>query len=198
MKTTKIVTFNAAAVLNLGPATLLVASSGAELAPVETKFDPGTERATLIFSEDLPAGSKATLRIGFWSALTDSMSGYYKSTWEKGIYALTQFEVRTLARSYVPRSGISCRFKRRLSGVREPKRLDVQWGRWCARTDDLHVAWRGSFRPKASLLSLQSGLPSSTPRPCMFRGRINFDYILGLRYGNPASSSLLLVSSVEC
>jgi aminopeptidase 2 len=91
VETTKVVTFNAAAVLNLGPATL-VASSGAELAPVETKFDPGTERATLIFAEELPAGSKATLRVGFWSALTDSMSGYYKSTWEKGIYALTQFE----------------------------------------------------------------------------------------------------------
>jgi aminopeptidase 2 len=91
---TKVVTFNAAAELNLGPATLLVASSSFELAPVETKFDAGTQRATLIFTEDLPAGSKATLRVGFESALIDSMSGYYKSTWDKGTYALTQFEVR--------------------------------------------------------------------------------------------------------
>ncbi|KAI0280676.1 peptidase family M1-domain-containing protein [Russula aff. rugulosa BPL654] len=89
---TKIVTFNAAAELNLGPATLLVAPSSFELAPVETKFDASTQRATLIFTEDLPAGSKATLRVGFESALIDSMTGYYKSTWEKGTYALTQFE----------------------------------------------------------------------------------------------------------
>jgi aminopeptidase 2 len=91
---TKVVTFHAAAELNLGQATLLVAPSSLELAPVGTKFDAGTQRATLIFTEDLPAGSKATLRIGFESALFDSMTGYYKSTWEKGIYALTQFEVR--------------------------------------------------------------------------------------------------------
>ena len=94
VNTTKVVTFNAAAELNLGPATLLVAPSSSELAPVETKFDAGTQRATLIFAEDLPAGSKATLRVGFESALIDSMTGYYKSTWEKGTYALTQFEVR--------------------------------------------------------------------------------------------------------
>src|ERR1700679_3056879 len=91
---TKVVTFNVAAELNLGPATLLVPSSSSELTPVETKFDAGTQRATLIFTEDLPAGSKATLRVGFESALIDSMTGYYKSTWEKGTYALTQFEVR--------------------------------------------------------------------------------------------------------
>jgi aminopeptidase 2 len=96
---TKVVTFNAAAELTLGPVTL-VASSSSELAPVETKFDAGTQRATLIFTEDLPAGSKATLRVGFESALIDSMTGYYKSTWEKGTYALTQFEVR-VAGSYV-------------------------------------------------------------------------------------------------
>jgi aminopeptidase 2 len=91
---TKVVTFNVAAELNLGPATLIVTPSNFELSPVETKFDAGTERATLIFTEDLPAGSKATLRVGFESALIDSMTGYYKSTWEKGTYALTQFEVR--------------------------------------------------------------------------------------------------------
>ena len=94
MNATKVVTFNAAAELSLGPATLLIASSSLELVPAETKFDADTQRVTLIFTEDLPAGSKATLRVGFESALIDSMTGYYKSTWEKGIYALTQFEVR--------------------------------------------------------------------------------------------------------
>lgn len=103
MNATKVVTFNAAAELNLGPATL-VTSSSSELAPVETKFDAGTQRATLIFTEDLPAGSKATLRVGFESALIDSMSGYYKSTWEKGTYALTQFEVRV----YDPNLEVGC------------------------------------------------------------------------------------------
>ncbi len=96
VKATKVITFNAAAELNLGPATLLVASSSVGLSPVETKFDAGTQRASLIFAEDLPVGSKATLRVAFESALTDSMTGYYKSTWEKGTYALTQFEVRVL------------------------------------------------------------------------------------------------------
>jgi aminopeptidase 2 len=93
VRATKVVTFNAAAELSLGPATL-VAHQGAELAPVETKFDVGNQRATLIFAEELSAGSQATLRIGFEAALTDSMTGYYKSTWERGTYALTQFEVR--------------------------------------------------------------------------------------------------------
>ena len=97
LKATKVVTFNAAAGLNLGPATLVVASSAAELAPVETKFDTSTQRATLVFAEELPAGSKAILRIGFEAVLTDSMIGYYKSTWERGTYALTQFEVREWA-----------------------------------------------------------------------------------------------------
>jgi hypothetical protein len=94
LKATKVLTFNAAAELNLRPVTLIVASSAAELAPVETKLDTSTQRASLIFSEELPAGSKAILRIGFEAPLTDSMTGYYKSTWERGTYALTQFEVR--------------------------------------------------------------------------------------------------------
>ncbi|KAI9431112.1 peptidase family M1-domain-containing protein [Lactarius indigo] len=72
VKATKVVTFNAAAELLLGPATLVLASSGAHLAPVETKFDASTDRASLTFAEELPARAK--------------------STWDKGIYALTQFE----------------------------------------------------------------------------------------------------------
>ena len=96
MKSTKVVTFNAAAELSLGSATLLLASSATRLAPAETKFDASTERASLTFAEELPAGAKATLLLGFESQLTDSMTGYYKSTWDKGIYALTQFEVRAL------------------------------------------------------------------------------------------------------
>jgi aminopeptidase 2 len=93
LKSTKVVTFNAAAELNLGPATLVISPS-AELAPVETMIDSDTQRASLIFAEELPAGSKAILHISFEAVLTDSMTGYYKSTWERGTYTLTQFEVR--------------------------------------------------------------------------------------------------------
>jgi aminopeptidase 2 len=94
VKATKIITFNAADELKLGPATLFLASSGEELSPVGTGLDTAAQRIALVFTEELPAGAKATLRIGFEAALTDSMTGYYKSTWDKGIYALTQFEVR--------------------------------------------------------------------------------------------------------
>ncbi|KAI9451359.1 leucyl aminopeptidase [Lactarius psammicola] len=92
VKATKVVTFNAAAELLLSPATLVLASPDTSLAPTETKFDPSTERISLTFAEELPAGTKATLHLSFESQLTDSMTGYYKSTWDKGIYALTQFE----------------------------------------------------------------------------------------------------------
>ena len=81
LKTTKVITFYAAAELGLGLATLVVASSAAELAPVETKFDTSTQRASLIFAEELPVGSKAILRLGFEGVLTNSMTGYYKSSW---------------------------------------------------------------------------------------------------------------------
>ena len=94
---TKVMTFNVAVELNLGPATLIVTASNFELSPVETKFDTGTERATLIFTEDLLAGSKATLRVGFEFTLIDSMTGYYKSTWDKGkgTVSIIQFFINT-------------------------------------------------------------------------------------------------------
>ncbi|KAH9169598.1 leucyl aminopeptidase [Lactarius sanguifluus] len=91
VKATKVVTFNAAVELSLGPATLALAPSSTHLAPTETNFDASTERASLTFAEELLAGTKATLHLGFESELTDSLTGYYKSTWDKGIYALTQF-----------------------------------------------------------------------------------------------------------
>ncbi|KAI9456781.1 leucyl aminopeptidase [Russula earlei] len=89
---TKVITFNAAAELNIGTATLAVTTSGAEIAHIGTKIELDTQRASLIFPQELPVGSKVTLRIEFEAALTDSMTGYYKSTWGKGTYALTQFE----------------------------------------------------------------------------------------------------------
>jgi Peptidase M1 N-terminal domain len=108
VKATKVVTFNSANELELGLATLVLASSGEELTPAETRVDAAAQRISLVFDEDLPAGAKATLRIGFGAALTDSMTGYYKSTWEKGIYALTQFEVRDMAPPCVYQIGVTC------------------------------------------------------------------------------------------
>ena len=96
LKATNVITFNAATELNLGHSTLVVASSAAEIVPIETKFDANTQRASLVFGEELPAGSKVILRISFKAVLTDSLTGYYKSTWERGTYALTQFAVREL------------------------------------------------------------------------------------------------------
>jgi aminopeptidase 2 len=108
VKATKVVTFNSAIELELVPSTLVLASSGGELTPVETKVDAAAQRISLVFDEEFPAGAKATLRIGFGAALTDSMTGYYKSTWDKGIYALTQFEVRDLAPTWVYQIGVTC------------------------------------------------------------------------------------------
>ncbi|KAH9955891.1 leucyl aminopeptidase, partial [Russula dissimulans] len=67
-------------------------SSNAELRPVGTNLERDTQQLSLTFADELAAGTKATLRIGFEGTLTDSLTGYYKSTWEKGTYALTQFE----------------------------------------------------------------------------------------------------------
>jgi aminopeptidase 2 len=96
VKATKVVTFHAVAELVLGQATLVLASSDTRIVPAETNFDASTSRVSLTFSEELPAGTKVCLHLGFESQLTDSMTGYYKSTWDQGIYALTQFEVRLL------------------------------------------------------------------------------------------------------
>jgi aminopeptidase 2 len=100
LKATKVLTFNAVAELSLSPAATLVLSSlDTRLAPVDTNFDVTTQRVSLTFAEEIPAGADATLYLGFESKLTDSMTGYYKSTWDKGSYALTQFEPTDARRS---------------------------------------------------------------------------------------------------
>ena len=116
---TKVVTFNAVDELSLRQPTLVIASSNAELEPAGTKIELDTQRTSLIFADELPAGTKATLRIGYEGRLTDSMTGYYKSTWKKGTYALTQFEVRELSMH-------TCLFSCRIPGVvSEPNKLDM-------------------------------------------------------------------------
>ena len=63
----------------------------------ELQINESDERATLTLPVVLPAGTKADLTIDFESELTGSMTGYYRSAWEKegktAYYALTHFEV---------------------------------------------------------------------------------------------------------
>ena len=92
------------------------------LAPVETNFDATTARVSLTFAEELPAGTNATLHLGFESKLTDSMTGYYKSTWDKGIYTLTQFEVRASFIRIDPQSA-----KGNLDNISVPSMTASKW-----------------------------------------------------------------------
>jgi aminopeptidase 2 len=59
--------------------------------------DDKQERRTLRVSPPPQAGSKAQLHISFQGKLTDSMVGYYRSSYQEDgkdkYYALTQFEV---------------------------------------------------------------------------------------------------------
>ncbi|KAG2146914.1 uncharacterized protein EDB93DRAFT_1085716 [Suillus bovinus] len=67
-------------------------------------LDDNAERCILSFSTPVPAGSKATLSIGFSGELTGAMMGYYKSSFEhdgtKKYYALTQFEPTAARRAF--------------------------------------------------------------------------------------------------
>lgn len=69
----------------------------AEQVLAEQSFDKTSERVAYKLNKTLPAGSKATLKISFQGKLTGSMTGYYRSAYEKDgetkYYALTQFEV---------------------------------------------------------------------------------------------------------
>ena len=79
---TQVVTFNVTAGLKLALAALVL-PSGTEYVPTETIYDVAAQRASLKFVDVLPAGTQAILRVAFEGALTDSMAGYYKSTWRK-------------------------------------------------------------------------------------------------------------------
>ncbi|KAI0064922.1 leucyl aminopeptidase [Artomyces pyxidatus] len=100
VRPTASIVLNAAANLVLNPVSL-ASPTAAQLAPVETSYDEPTQRVRYTFPQEFAKGDKVTLRIGFAAPLTDSMSGYYKSTWDKGIYSLTQFEP-TEARRALP------------------------------------------------------------------------------------------------
>lgn len=67
-------------------------------------LDDKAERCVLSFSTPVPAGSKATMSIGFSGDLTGAMMGYYKSSFEhdgtKEYYTLTQFEPIAARRAF--------------------------------------------------------------------------------------------------
>ncbi|THH33006.1 hypothetical protein EUX98_g1221 [Antrodiella citrinella] len=62
----------------------------------DIQIDETSQRASVTLSSDLPAGSKAALRVGFEGELTSSMKGYYCSSWKHDgkteHYSLTHFE----------------------------------------------------------------------------------------------------------
>lgn len=94
LQATNSIVLNSHESLSLPSASLTLASSPAQsLRPTKQSFDSKNERTSFAFAETLPAGSKAVFRVAFNGVLDDSMTGYYKSTWDEGIYTLTQFEV---------------------------------------------------------------------------------------------------------
>ncbi|CAA7267619.1 unnamed protein product [Cyclocybe aegerita] len=90
--------------LELGAATLYSNALSAEQAPTVSSFDKTQERTTFQLTQNLPAGSKAELKIAFSGELTGNMMGYYKSSWEHEgktkHYALTQFEPTAARRAF--------------------------------------------------------------------------------------------------
>ncbi|KAI0050503.1 leucyl aminopeptidase [Auriscalpium vulgare] len=97
---TDTIVLNAASSLVLTPAHLSLDGSADSVAPTGTSYDAPTQRVSYKFPKSLAAGTQASLRIGFSSPLTDSMTGYYKSTWSEGNYALTQFEPTEARRAF--------------------------------------------------------------------------------------------------
>lgn len=68
-----------------------------EQSDIARLFDAKSERGTFHFSVPLPSASKAIFSINFSGKLTNSMMGYYKSSFQNNdvasTYSLTQFEV---------------------------------------------------------------------------------------------------------
>ncbi|KAI4526730.1 hypothetical protein K525DRAFT_287090 [Schizophyllum commune Loenen D] len=96
----------------LPASTLYLSSLSASQVASSQTFDAENERLTLSFLTALPANTKAVLTLRFHAPLTDSLMGYYLSTWEdeddKGEddggehnhYALTQFEPTAARRAF--------------------------------------------------------------------------------------------------
>ncbi|GJE97966.1 Peptidase M1 aminopeptidase N catalytic domain-containing protein [Phanerochaete sordida] len=70
----------------------------------ELTFNEADERATMHLPTVLPAGATAELRLEFESELTDSLIGYYRSSWEcegkTAYHALTHLEPTAARRAF--------------------------------------------------------------------------------------------------
>ncbi|KAF8311309.1 hypothetical protein DL93DRAFT_2229778 [Clavulina sp. PMI_390] len=97
------ITFNAADI-DFTDATILDSSSGQVHAQIARTDDSKQERVQLKFPETFKKGSKVQLSVGWKAELTDSMNGYYRSSFEqdgkKAYYALTQFEPTAARRAF--------------------------------------------------------------------------------------------------
>ncbi|KAF8526633.1 peptidase family M1-domain-containing protein [Hysterangium stoloniferum] len=75
-----------------------------QIETAKTSFDEKAERATVQLSNVLTKGSKAQLKVQYESKLTDSLMGYYYSTYQdqgvKKQYTLTQFESTAARRAF--------------------------------------------------------------------------------------------------
>lgn len=62
------------------------------------EFDKDSQRVNVALSGSLQAGTKITVKVGFEREIGTTMTGYYRSSWQREgkteYYALTQFEVR--------------------------------------------------------------------------------------------------------
>jgi aminopeptidase 2 len=102
-KETSTIVFNSAN-LKLNDASLYSDELKIKQVDPSPSLDDQAERCVLSFSTPVPAGSKATLSVGFSGELTGAMMGYYKSSFEhdgtKKYYALTQFEPTAARRAF--------------------------------------------------------------------------------------------------
>lgn len=102
-KETSTIVFNSAD-LKLNDASLYSDELNIMQVDPSPSLDDKAERCVLSFSTPVPAGSKATLSIGFSGELTGAMMGYYKSSFEhdgtKKYYTLTQFEPTAARRAF--------------------------------------------------------------------------------------------------
>ena len=104
-KTTDTITLNTLD-LNLSGVVLHVmitagnTKKSVEMAASHQVIDKATQRGIFTFPRSIPAGSVARLTIAFDGVLSNSLSGYYRSTGGKDrtiVYSLTQFQVMLIA-----------------------------------------------------------------------------------------------------
>lgn len=102
-KETPFIVLNVAG-LEIFNTTLYSEALQCEQSDIARSFDAKSERGTFHFSVPLPSASKAIFSINFSGKLTNSMMGYYKSSFQNNdvasTYSLTQFEATAARRAF--------------------------------------------------------------------------------------------------